>query len=395
MEMGKIGGTVLGGCNRQALTDLDKEGRDLFINWCKDAGCNVRIDTMGNIFARRNGNDNSLPPICMGSHLDTQPTGGKFDGVYGVLAGLEVINSLNDHSITTKHPVEVIVWTNEEGARFSPAMQGSGVYVGAFKQETIYQVQDKSGKAFGDELKRIGYLGETPCSPTAIKAFFELHIEQGPILEKNQQSLGIVKGVQGMYWYDLHITGQPVHAGPTPMNMRLDSMKATAEIIIQIYEIVEKAGEDARVTFGDINASPGVRNTVPKTITLAIDIRHPNQTVLDKMEEDMLAVIDSVCERNKVSHKLDIEWRVAPVIFAKECVSAIEKSISKLGYRSRNMVSGAGHDSVYISQVAPTAMIFIPCEKGISHNEKENIKEEDAFLGSNVLLHSVLQIDIA
>ncbi len=392
MQLAEIGATPAGGCNRQALTDLDKQARDLFIQWCKDAGCSINIDAMGNIFAQRPGRNNHLPPVVTGSHIDTQPTGGKFDGVYGVLAGLEVIRSLNDHGIETDAPIEASVWTNEEGARFSPAMIGSGVWCGEFDLAYGHNRADKSGKTIGEELKRINYLGETPCEPRPIKGFIEVHIEQGPILEAEALQIGVVEGVQGMYWYDLTIHGTPVHAGPTPMHSRHDPFMVLPNIINDLYELIDQYSPNSRITFGDIKAEPGARNTVPEKITLAVDIRHPKQETLDELDKKFRDIVSAHCQKKHFNYDIRNEWRSPAVTFSEDCVSAITEATQKLQLNHKHMFSGAGHDSVYISRKVPTAMIFIPCKDGISHNEAEFATPEDIEAGANVLLNTIVSL---
>ena len=392
MRMAQIGATPKGGCNRQALTDLDKQARDLYVEWAKEAGCTVRVDEMGNIFARRTGENAHLPVVMTGSHIDTQPTGGKFDGVYGVLAGLEVIRSLNDQGVATVAPVEACIWTNEEGARFSPAMIGSGVWSGAFDLPYGHQRTDKQGNTIKEELGRIGYLGEEACKPHAIKGFFEVHIEQGPILENKARQIGVVNGVQGMHWYDLTITGQPVHAGPTPMEDRRDPFMALHEIIAGLYALVEGYGPQSRVTFGDINATPGSRNTVPESLVLAVDLRHPSQQTLDEMDGRFRDLATQVCDKHQLTCEVRDEWRSPAVVFDEHCAAAVRKSTQALGYSYLEMTSGAGHDSVYVSNVVPAAMIFIPCEGGVSHNEAENATQEDVEAGCNVLLNAIVEL---
>ncbi|WP_237062328.1 Zn-dependent hydrolase [Microbulbifer zhoushanensis] len=392
MAMAAIGATDKGGCNRQALTDLDKQGRDLFVQWCRDAGCSVDIDSMGNIFARRPGSNPDLPPVLTGSHLDTQPTGGKFDGVYGVLAGLEVMRALNDAGIGTAAPLEVAVWTNEEGARFSPAMIGSGVWSGNFEQDYAYARTDKEGKAFGDELQRIGYRGPTPARARPLTAAFEVHIEQGPILEAEEKQIGVLSGVQGMYWYDLTLTGQPCHAGPSPMEGRRDPFMALHRVLDRLYRLAEEFAPWARVTFGDIRAEPGSRNTVPEKLVLAVDLRHPEQEVLDEIDRRFREITAEIAADTGVEAEIRDEWRSPAVAFAPPCVEAVRAAVAELGYSNKEMVSGAGHDSVYVSRVAPTGMIFVPCEKGLSHNEAENAEPVDLEAGANVLLHAMLKM---
>jgi len=391
MEMARIGATAKGGCNRQTLTDLDKAARDLYIQWAEAAGCSIRIDTMGNIFARRSGKNNQLPVVMTGSHIDTQPTGGKFDGVYGVLAGLEVIRSLNDHNTQTIAPIEASIWTNEEGARFSPAMIGSGVWCGEFDLEYGHNRRDKKGNTIKGELERIGYLGEVACEPHAVKAFFEVHIEQGPILEDEALQIGVLNGVQGMNWYDLIITGQPVHAGPTPMESRRDPFMGLHKIIHRLYAMIAEYAPWSRVTFGDIKAVPGARNTVPEQLVMAVDLRHPDQSILDEMDRRFRDIAKQECEKLNLASEIHDEWRSPAVKFDENCIEAVRQSTNALGYTHKEMFSGAGHDSVYISRVVPTSMIFIPCEKGISHNEAEYASPEDVEAGCNVLINAMLE----
>ena len=391
MSMAKIGATVKGGCNRQALTSLDKEGRDLFVSWAKKAGCSIKVDPMGNIIARRAGKFNDFSSVLTGSHLDTQPTGGKFDGVYGVLAGLEVIRTLNDHEIETEHPIEVVVWTNEEGARFSPAMIGSGVWSGEFALEYGHSRVDKEGKSIREELDRIKYLGRDKFTPDSVKAAFEVHIEQGPILESEGLQIGVLSGVQGMNWYDLIIEGQPCHAGPSPMESRKDPFMGLTIMMQKLYDMVAEFSPWSRLTFGDIKAEPGARNTVPERLIVAVDLRHPEQQTLDAMEKRFFKIVEEGAEQFALKNSIKEEWRSSAVKFDEHCVQAVRNSVDMLGYSNMDMVSGAGHDSVYVSKVAPTSMIFIPCENGLSHNEAENAKSVDVEAGCNVLLHAMLK----
>ena len=393
MEMAQIGATAKGGCNRQALTDEDREGRDLFLRWCEQIGCRVSIDAIGNIFARRDGLDNSLPPILAGSHLDTQPTGGKFDGVYGVLAGLEVLRTLEAQQIVTTAPLEVAVWTNEEGSRFNPAMIGSAVWSGALDIETAYASTDKSGKTMGGELERIGYRGELPANARPLKAAFEVHIEQGPILEQEKRQIGVLSGIQGLRWYDLIINGDACHAGPTPMESRRDPFMAAAPIITACYQLAAAHGPWGRATFGDIRAEPGSRNTVPERLVISVDLRHPDADRLDQMDREFRALVAEQCAAYRLDYEVNETWHMPVTGFAPRCVQAVREATTMLGYSNMDMVSGAGHDSLYIATVAPTAMIFVPCENGISHNESENAKAEDLEAGGNVLLHAMLAMD--
>ena len=394
MLFAEIGATDKGGCNRQALTDLDKQARDLWVSWAEDAGCSIRIDTMGNIFARREGLKDDLPVVMTGSHIDTQPTGGKFDGVYGVLASLEVIRSLNDQGVQTNHPIEAVVWTNEEGARFSPAMIGSGVWSGAFSLDYGHARMDKDGKTIQEELRRIDYEGDTPCKPDPIKGFIELHIEQGPILENEALQIGILTGVQGMNWYDLTIKGQPVHAGPTPMENRFDPFIGLHKIINKMYEMTAEYEPWSRITFGDITAIPGARNTVPEKLILAVDLRHPDKDILAEMDKRFRQIAHQECEAAGLSCQVGVEWQSPAVVFDSGCIEAVRKATQDLGYLSKEMVSGAGHDAVYVSRVAPTSMIFVPCEKGISHNEAEYSKPGDIEAGCNVLMNAIVELTL-
>lgn len=392
MEMAQIGATNKGGCNRQALTDMDKQGRDLFVRWCKEIGCQIIIDEIGNIFARRGGKNNELPAVITGSHLDTQPTGGKFDGVYGVLAGLEVLRTLHENDIETEHPIEVVVWTNEEGARFSPACMGSGVWSGNLSIEDIYQKQDKDGKTVGDELKRIGYQGDVAAKPRSIKAAFEAHIEQGPILEKQHKQIGIVTGIQGLRWYELVLHGKPCHAGPTPMEDRVDPVQALLPILQCCYDLAAQNGPWGRATVGDIQVTPGSPNTVPESIKVLIDIRHPKAGVIKAMADEFTTKLAQVCDLMKVQYQLTEAWRMKVTEFDQTCITAVEQSVAVLGYSAMKMVSGAGHDSLYVAEKVPTSMIFVPCEDGLSHNEAENAHIEDLAAGANVLLNAILKM---
>lgn len=389
-EMARIGATEKGGVCRLALTDLDRESRDLFVRWCEQAGCSVRVDPMGNIFARRPGRDPELPPVATGSHLDTQPTGGRFDGVYGVLAGLEVIRTLNDHGVETDAPVEVVVWTNEEGARFAPAMVGSGVFAGAFDLEYGHSRTDHDGHTLGGELERIGYRGDAPLGGP-FRAFFETHIEQGPLLEAARRTIGVVTGVQGVRWYDVTLTGAECHAGPTPMERRRDALAAAGVLLGRIYALAHDHPPHGRATVGEFRIHPGSRNTVPGRVELTVDLRHPDAAVLDTMDAGLAAACEAVAGETAVAVEYRCIWYSPPVAFDPECVEAVRRGAALLDYSHMDAVSGAGHDAVYVSRVAPTAMVFIPCEDGISHNEVENATPGDVEAGANVLLHAMLE----
>jgi len=391
MEMAKIGATEKGGCCRLALTDLDKQGRDLFVKWCKDAGCTIKIDKMGNIFARRAGRDDSLPPVLTGSHLDTQPTGGRFDGVYGVLAGLEAVRTLNDLGYQTEHPIEVAVWTNEEGSRFAPAMVASGVFAGVFPLDYGLNRADQDGKTMGQELARIGYAGTEEVSGRDIHAYFETHIEQGPILEAEGKTIGVVTDAQGQRWYELTLTGVESHAGPTPMGRRKDALLGAARIV----ELVNKTGLDnapyACATVGMMKVHPNSRNVIPGRVFMTIDFRHPEDAVLAGMDKAMRAGVEQIAK--KIGLKIEMEqiFYYAPIHFEDSCVAAVRAATKDCGYSMREIVSGAGHDACYVAKVAPTSMIFVPCIDGISHNEIEDAKPEWITAGGNVLLRALLE----
>jgi N-carbamoyl-L-amino-acid hydrolase len=390
MELAKIGATEKGGVCRLALTDLDKEGRDLFVRWCEEAGCTIRIDKMGNIFARRPGKDNSLPPVVTGSHLDTQPTGGKFDGCYGVMAGLEVIRTLNDFNYETNAPIEVSVWTNEEGSRFAPAMVASGVFAGAFDLDYGLACKDTEGKTIGEELKRIGYAGDETPGDHPIGAFFEAHIEQGPILEAEGKTIGVVQGVQGIKWFEIVLTGQEAHAGPTPMKRRKDALVGASRIVGHVNRIGLQNLPNACSTVGMMQVHPNSRNVIPGRVFLTVDLRHPEEGVLRKMTEDLERSAKEVADEGGLSLDFKEIWYSPPVKFAKECIAAVAQATEELGLASREIVSGAGHDAVYVSRVAPTAMVFVPCEGGISHNEIENATPKDLAAGCDVLLRAMV-----
>ena len=388
MEMARIGATEKGGVCRIALTDLDRQGRDLFVKWCKEAGCEVRIDAIGNIFARRKGRDDTLPPIVTGSHLDSQPTGGKFDGAYGVLAGLEVIRALNDAGYETNAPVEVAVWTNEEGARFAPAMVASGVFAGAFDIDYALTRTDPDGKSFGDELKRIGYAGPEKVG-FPIGAYFEAHIEQGPILENEKKTIGIVTGGQGQRWYEIDITGMESHAGTTPMGLRKDALVGAAELIVAARGIAT-ARKDGRATVGVINSLPQSRNTIPGRVAMTLELRHPSDAELTAMDAEMRAEAATIAERHGLETKIEQIWYFPPQPFDEKCVDAVRNAAAKEGLPAMEIVSGAGHDACYVARVAPAAMVFIPCADGISHNEIEDATQQDVAAGCQVLLQAMV-----
>ena len=390
MEMAKIGATPKGGVCRLALTDLDRDGRDLFVRWAKEAGCTISVDQMGNVFARRAGKDDSLTPVVTGSHADSQPTGGRFDGIYGVLGGLEVIRSLNDHQIETDRPIEVVIWTNEEGSRFAPAMVASGVFAGVFTLDYGLSRADVDGKTMGEELARIGYAGDQPMGKP-IHAAFELHIEQGPILENEGVTIGVVHAAQGQRWYEVIYTGQESHAGPTPMPTRRDALVGAARVIDLVNRIGHEHAPYACATVGMLQVHPNSRNVIPGRVFFTIDIRHPDDSVLAEMDRKVRAGVQRIAEETKLEvSKLEQIFYYAPIAFDKACVDSVRDAAERFGYSHRDIVSGAGHDACYLSKVAPTAMVFVPCVGGISHNEIEDATPEWIEAGGNVLLHAML-----
>ncbi len=390
MEMAKIGATEKGGVCRLALTDLDKESRDLFIEWCEAVGCSIKIDKMGNIFARRPGRDDELAPVITGSHLDTQPTGGRFDGVYGVLSGLEVLRTLNDLGYETERPVEVAVWTNEEGSRFAPAMVASGVFGGVYDLEYGLSRPDQDGKTMGEELERIGYAGAEEVGGRDVHAYFEAHIEQGPILEDEELTIGVVTDAQGQRWYEATLTGVESHAGPTPMPVRKDALLGAARIV----DLVNRIGLDnapvACATVGMMNVYPNSRNVIPGQVFMTIDFRHPDDAVLAGMDAALREGVQAIVERIGLELEMEQIFYYAPIHFDEDCIGAVREGAANCDYSMREMVSGAGHDACYVSKVAPTSMIFIPCVDGISHNEIEDAKPEWVTAGCDVLLHAIL-----
>ncbi|KQW91795.1 Zn-dependent hydrolase [Massilia sp. Root418] len=391
MELAKIGATEKGGVKRLTLTDLDKQGRDLVVGWAREAGMSITIDQIGNVFMRRSGTNNALPPIMTGSHIDTQPTGGKFDGNYGVLAGIEVVRTLNDHGIRTEAPIEVAFWTNEEGSRFVPVMMGSGVFCGAFTLEHAYAARDTEGKTVGEELERIGYKGEQVPGEHPIGAYFETHIEQGPVLEDEDKVIGVVPAVMGLSWYDCTVTGMEAHAGPTPMHLRKDAMQVSTRIIQEVVSIANRYPPYGRGTVGMLQVFPNSRNVIPGEVKFSIDLRNVNDELLNTMHEEMLAFIDKTRCETGLGIKIERVSYYPPCPFHPDCVDAVRSATAKLGYSTMDVVSGAGHDAIYAARVAPAGMIFVPCKDGISHNEIEDAKAEHLEAGCNVLLHAMLE----
>ena len=391
MEMAKIGATPKGGVKRLTLTDLDGQSRGLFRKWCEAAGCAVTVDEMGNMFARRPGEDNTLAPVMMGSHLDTQPTGGKYDGALGVLGALEVVRSLNDLNIRTRRPIEVANWTNEEGSRFAPAMISSGVFAGVYDKKFAYARPDGEGKRLGDELKRIGFKGDEPVGAHPVHAFFELHIEQGPILEDELIDVGVVTHGQGQRWYEIRLTGFESHAGSTPMPRRKDALLGAARIV----ELVNKVGLSKAPlgvsTVGMLNPYPNSRNVIPGEVFMTCEFRHPDDATLSEMDAALHEGVKAIADKIGLAHDLKQVFYYAPVPFDPACVDAVRRAAKHFGYSHRDIVSGAGHDACYLARVAPTLMIFTPCVDGVSHNESEDIKQDWATAGTNVLMHAVLE----
>ena len=391
MELAQIGATDKGGVKRLALTDLDRQGRDLVVQWAKDAGLAVTVDKIGNVFMRREGSNPSLPPIVTGSHIDTQPTGGKFDGNYGVLAGLEVVRTLNDLQIRTEAPIEVAFWTNEEGSRFVPVMMGSGVFCGAFSLETAYAARDVDGKSVGEELARIGYQGEQSPGDHPIGAYFETHIEQGPVLEDEDKVIGVVPAVMGLSWYDCTVEGMEAHAGPTPMHLRRDALQVATRIMQETVAIANRYPPYGRGTVGMVQVFPNSRNVIPGRVKFSIDLRNVNDELLNTMHEEITAFVDRTSSETGLKIQLERVSYYPPCPFHPDCVGAVRNAAEKLGYSTMDVVSGAGHDAIYVARLAPAGMIFVPCKDGISHNEIEDAQPAHLEAGCNVLLHAMLE----
>ncbi len=432
-SLAEIGATAAGGVARVALTDEDRAGRDQFVTWVRELGCTVHIDQMGNLFARREGSDPGRAPVVIGSHLDSQPTGGKYDGAYGVMVGLEVLRVLHDNDLITAAPVEVVSWTNEEGARFPPAMIGSGVYAGAFSLDDGLAAPGVDGTTLGGELARIGYAGTEPCGePTSVEPcgepdgagrrpighYIEPHIEQGPILEAAGVTLGAVTGVQGIRWYDVSIEGQSAHAGSTPMEHRADAMVAAARLVCEADEIAARRAPEGRATVGTLSVGTGSRNTVAGSVSLTVDLRHPDAAELEAMHDELLAFADgpafgpqhsaasSGVRQHSAASSGDRQhsgrslprpqiapiWYSPPIVFDATVVDAVRQGAVAAGFEPVDITSGAGHDACYVSMVAPTGMLFIPCADGLSHNEAESILPSHATAGAQATLNAVLAL---
>ncbi|GGA15488.1 Zn-dependent hydrolase [Neptunicoccus cionae] len=391
MEMAKIGPGVAGGNNRQTLTDEDGEGRALFQKWCEEAGCTMGLDTMGNMFARYEGTDPDALPVFVGSHLDTQPTGGKYDGILGVLGGLELLRSMNDLGVKTKHPIVVTNWTNEEGTRFAPAMLASGVFAGMHTQDWAHAREDAEGLKFGDELARIGWKGDEPVGERKMHAFFELHIEQGPILEAEGKDVGVVTHGQGLSWTQVTVTGKDAHTGSTPMPMRKNAGLGMARMLEQVEEIAWSHKPDAVGAAGHIDVYPNSRNVIPGKVVFTVDFRSPQLDVIKDMETRFKAAAQKIADDMGLGVEFEKVGGFDPVEFDEGCVTAVRNAAERLGYSHRNIVSGAGHDACWINRMAPTAMVMCPCVDGLSHNEAEEISKEWAAAGADVLMHAVLE----
>ena len=390
MALARIGATARGGVCRLALTDLDRQARDLVIGWAREAGMTVTVDKIGNLFMRRRGRNDSLPPVMTGSHIDTQPTGGKFDGNYGVLAGIEVVRTLNDCDIETEAPIEVACWTNEEGSRFVPVMMGSGVFAHAFTLAHAYAAVDADGKTVHGELERIGYIGTEEPGAHPVGAYFEAHIEQGPVLQDHGKTIGVVGGVLGIRWYDCSVVGMEAHAGPTPMALRKDALQVATRLMQEVVACAHRHGPHGRGTVGMVQVHPNSRNVIPGRVKFSIDLRNASDALCDAMDAD----IRGTAARLAAASGLAID--IVPVsaypaqAFHADCITAVAAAATALGYSQMPVVSGAGHDAVYLARLAPAGMIFIPCKDGISHNEIEDARPEHVSAGCQVMLHAML-----
>ena len=391
MAMAEIGPGVAGGNNRQTLTDEDREGRERFRDWCERAGCTMGVDKMGTMFARREGSDPDALPVYVGSHLDTQPTGGKYDGVLGVLGGLEIVRRLNDLEIRTERPIVVVNFTNEEGTRFAPAMVASGVFAGVHELDWARARTDADGKRLGDELERIGYVGEEEVGARTMHAFFELHIEQGPILEKEGKEIGVVTHGQGLKWLEVTLTGKESHTGSTPMPMRVNAGLGMARMTVLVDEIAHSHAPHAVGAIGQCTVYPNSRNIIPGRVVFTVDFRHPEKAIIAEMETRFRAGAAAIAESIGLGMEIEEVGGFDPVEFDTGCVEAVRRAAERLGHSHRDLVSGAGHDACWINRVAPTAMVMCPCVDGLSHNEAEEISPEWAGAGTNVLFHAVVE----
>ena len=390
MTMAKIGPGIAGGNNRQTVTPEDGEARKLLQKWSEDAGMTMKVDQLGSMFFKREGTDKNALPVVIGSHLDTQPTGGKYDGVLGVLAGLEIVRTLNDLNIQTKHPIFVVNWTNEEGSRFPPAMMASAGYAGIYGVDTLLSAKDAEGNIFGDELDKIGWKGSEPVGAQKFHCYYELHIEQGPILETEGIDIGIVTHGQGLKWLEFKLNGKEQHTGTTPMNVRKDASLAMSEIILAVNNIANQNQPNALGSVGHIEVSPNSRNVIAGKTLFTVDIRSPDIDKLDKMEKELEKVANEICRKYNIEINIEQIGGFDPVKFDEECLDHLRTNAKKFGYSYKDIVSGAGHDACWINTVVPSAMIMCPCVDGLSHNEAEEIKPEWAYSSTNVLLHSAI-----
>lgn len=390
MAMAEIGATPKGGVRRLTLTDVDKRGRDQFRAWCEALGLQVRVDAIGNMFARREGRDPNRLPVLFGSHLDSQPTGGKFDGALGVIAGLEVMRSLNDLNITTEAPIELVNWTDEEGSRFGHSLMGSGTWAGIYGLDKTYALKDADGVTVGEALESIGYKGEHPAKPFPADAYFELHIEQGPILEREGKEVGIVTGAQAQVWYDAVVTGQDAHAGTTPPSARKDALLTAARVIELVDRLMRERGDDGRGTVGWLQVVNASRNVVPGEVRFSVEFRHPETAVIEDLAARFPAVVQEIATANRTPLELTQLFKIPHQPFDPACVDLVREASARLGYSTREIISGAGHDAVYVARSVPTAMIFTPCKDGLSHNEAESIQPEEAEAGAQVLFQAIL-----
>ncbi|ONG58742.1 Zn-dependent hydrolase [Pseudoroseomonas deserti] len=390
MAMAEIGATPKGGVKRLTLTEVDKAGRQRFSEWCQAVGLTVRVDAIGNMFARREGRDPARKPVLLGSHLDSQPSGGKFDGALGVIAGLEVMRTLHGLNIQTEAPIELVNWTDEEGSRFGHSLMGSGAWAGIYTLEKVYGLADVEGVTVGEALEAIGYKGEHPARPFPADAYFELHIEQGPILERESKQIGIVTGAQAQVWYDAVITGQDAHAGTTPPSARRDALLAAARLIERVDALMRERGEDGRGTVGQLHVLPNSRNVIPGEVRFSIEFRHPDNAVIEHLAGSFPAEAAALVATNGCALELTELFRIPMQPFDAGCVELVRQGAARLGYSAREIVSGAGHDAVYVARSVPTAMIFTPCKDGLSHNEAESILPEEAAAGCQVLFEAVL-----
>jgi N-carbamoyl-L-amino-acid hydrolase len=389
MAMAEIGATARGGNCRLALSDEDRAGRELFAHWCTEAGMSLSVDPIGNLFARRPGSDPDAAPVMMGSHLDTQPEGGRFDGVYGVLAGLEVVRTLNDLGIQTRKPLEVAVWTNEEGARFTPAMFGSAVFTGVMALDAALAVRDADGISVAQALQRTGYAGSRPLG-AAVDAYFEAHIEQGPILEDNAKSIGVVSGGQAIRWLDVQVEGLAAHAGTTPMPLRKDALYGAAQMILAVEQLAADFAPQGLTTVGELSIAKSSRNTIPGLLSFTVDLRHHQDRQIAAMEQQVEERLQAIAGQRGLKVSISRHWVSPATPFDAECVAAVQQAVDGLGYPQQSIVSGAGHDAILLARYCPTAMVFIPCVGGLSHNEAEDVLPEDVRQGADVLLNAVL-----